>query len=202
MNQIWISVLTTICTVIISLVTTLIFNKVIGLPKTIKDQKLKEKQEKDQLNERLDNIEARLLTTEEAISHYPEYRNQSIQMQQQLQNSDAAIADLCRQIKDEVTTTREILNNRLSSLEGREKNSLRAKILNEYRLYTDEVKNPMQAWSEMEHHSFFKLVEDYESLGGNDYVHGTILPAMNELDVILMTDQKALKELYSSRNTK
>lgn len=202
MNQIWISVLTTICTVIISLVTTLIFNKIIGLPKTIKDQKLKEKQEKDQLNERLDNIEARLLTAEEAISHYPEYRNQSIQMQQQLQNSDAAIAELCRQIKDEVTTTREILNNRLSSLEGREKNSLRAKILNEYRLYTDEVKNPMQAWSEMEHHSFFKLVEDYESLGGNDYVHGTILPAMNELDVILMTDQKALKELYSSRNTK
>lgn len=202
MNQIWISVLTTICTVIISLVTTLIFNKVIGLPKTIKDQKLKEKQEKDQLNERLDNIETRLLAAEEAISHYPEYRNQSIQMQQQLQNSDAAIADLCRQIKDEVTTTREILNNRLSSLEGREKNSLRAKILNEYRLYTDEVKNPMQAWSEMEHHSFFKLVEDYESLGGNDYVHGTILPAMNELDVILMTDQKALKELYSSRNTK
>lgn len=202
MNQIWISVLTTICTVIISLVTTLIFNKVIGLPKTIKDQKLKEKQEKDQLNERLDNIEARLLAAEEAISHYPEYRNQSIQMQQQLQNSDAAIAELCRQIKDEVTTTREILNNRLSSLEGREKNSLRAKILNEYRLYTDEVKNPMQAWSEMEHHSFFKLVEDYESLGGNDYVHGTILPAMNELDVILMTDQKALKELYSSRNTK
>ena len=202
MNQIWISVLTTICTVIISLVTTLIFNKVIGLPKTIKDQKLKEKQEKDQLNERLDNIEARLLTAEEAISHYPEYRNQSIQMQQQLQNSDAAIADLCRQIKDEVTTTKEILNNRLSSLENREKNSLRAKILNEYRLYTDEVKNPMQAWSEMEHHSFFKLVEDYESLGGNDYVHGTILPAMNELDVILMTDQKALKELYSSRNAK
>ena len=202
MNQIWISVLTTICTVIISLVTTLIFNKVIGLPKTIKDQKLKEKQEKDQLNERLDNIEARLLTAEEAISHYPEYRNQSIQMQQQLQNSDAAIADLCRQIKDEVTTTKEILNNRLSSLENREKNSLRAKILNEYRLYTDEVKNPMQAWSEMEHHSFFKLVEDYESLGGNDYVHGTILPAMNELDVVLMTDQKALKELYSSRNAK
>ena len=200
MNQIWISVLTTICTVIASLAATLIFNKLTGLPKTIKDQKLKEKKEKDQLNERLDTIETRLSTVEEAISHYPEYRNQSIQMQQQLQNSDAAIVDLCRQIKDEVTANREILNSRLSSLENREKNSLRAKILNEYRLYTDDIKNPMQAWSEMEHHSFFKLVEDYESLGGNDYVHGTILPAMNELDVIPMTDLEALKKLYSSRN--
>lgn len=200
MNQIWISVLTTICTVIASLAATLIFNKLTGLPKTIKDQKLKEKQEKDQLNARLDTIETRLSTVEEAISHYPEYRNQSIQMQQQLQNSDAAIVDLCRQIKDEVTANREILNSRLSSLENREKNSLRAKILNEYRLYTDDIKNPMQAWSEMEHHSFFKLVEDYESLGGNDYVHGTILPAMNELDVIPMTDLEALKKLYSSRN--
>ena len=82
----------------------------------------------------------------------------------------------------------------------KEKNALRAKILDEYRLYTDERKNPMKAWSEMEHHSFFKLVEDYESLGGNDYVHGTIIPAMNELDVISMSDSDRLKELYQSRS--
>ena len=50
----------------------------------------------------------------------------------------------------------------------------------------------MKAWSEMEYHSFFKLVEDYESLGGNDYVHKTIVPAMNELD--------AVKLLFESRN--
>ena len=35
-----------------------------------------------------------------------------------------------------------------------------------------------------------------------DYVHGTILPAMNELDVISMSDLSGLKELYSSRNVK
>jgi hypothetical protein len=54
----------------------------------------------------------------------------------------------------------------------------------------------------MEHHSFFKLVEDYESLGGNDYVHGTIIPAMNELDVIPMDRLSKIKELYDSRTTK
>ena len=93
-----------------------------------------------------------------------------------------------------------MLDDRLKSLESREKNSLRAKILNEYRLYTDEHKNPKQAWTEMEHHSFFKLVEDYESLGGNDYVHNTVLPAMNELDIIPMADLAAIKALYDSRS--
>ena len=123
-------------------------------------------------------------------------------MQNQLQCADNAIVDLCKEIKDDVVANREMLDTRLKALERREKNSLRAKILNEYRLYTDEHKNPMLAWSEMEHHSFFQLVEDYESLGGNDYVHGTLLPAMNELDIIPMSDLGALKELYNSRQAK
>lgn len=54
----------------------------------------------------------------------------------------------------------------------------------------------------MEHHSFFKLVGDYEDLGGNDYVHHTIVPAMNELDVIPMVDEKGLTQLYESRRTR
>ena len=202
MNQIWISVLTTICTVIASLAATLIFNKLTGLPKKIKDQKKAEAAKEAQLNDKLQDFDDRLAKVEEAVSHYPEYRNQSIEMQNQLQCADNAIVELCREIKNDVLANGEMMNARLSSLERREKNSLRAKILAEYRLYTDEIKNPMQAWSEMEHHSFFKLVEDYESLGGNDYVHGTILPAMNELDVIQMDDLKALKNLYTSRNVK
>ena len=54
----------------------------------------------------------------------------------------------------------------------------------------------------MERHAFFELVKDYESLGGNDYVHKVILPAMNELDVITMDNLDAVKELYDSRNAK
>ena len=79
-------------------------------------------------------------------------------------------------------------------------NALREKIIDLYRKFTSPTKNPMLAWSEMEHHSFFNLVGDYEDLGGNDYVHHTIIPAMNELDVIPMHDEKALKALYDSRN--
>ena len=191
MEQIWTAILTTAGTVLASLVVTFIFNKVSGLPQEIKKQK-KEQQKK------LENIETRLDSVEEAVSHYPEYRAQSLRIQRELQCKDESILTVCEKIEK----IGQKLDERLIELERREKNSLRAKILNEYRLYTDEHKNPMLAWTEMEHHSFFKLVEDYESLGGNDYVHGTIIPAMNELDVIPMDRLSKIKELYDSRTTK
>ena len=63
-----------------------------------------------------------------------------------------------------------------------------------------EDKNPKHAWSEMEHHAFFELVKDYEDLDGNDYVHSEVIPAVNMLEVIMMTDQLRLTELMKSRN--
>ena len=95
-----------------------------------------------------------------------------------------------------------MLDERLKSLERREKNALREKILDLYRKFTDEVLNPMEAWTDMEQHAFFELVKDYESLGGNDYVHKVILPAMNKLDVVSMEHLDAVKELYDSRSSK
>ena len=202
MDQVWLSILTTAITVLTSLLVTFIFNKVSGLPKQIRDQKKADLKAKEKLAEENAARDERIAKLEEAVSHYPEYRAQSIEIQDRLQCADNDIVDLCKEIKEDVISTREMLDSRLKALERREKNSLRAKILSEYRLYTNEFKNPMQAWSEMEHHAFFQLVEDYESLGGNDYVHGTILPAMNELDVIPMSDLGALKELYNSRQEK
>ena len=51
----------------------------------------------------------------------------------------------------------------------------------------------------MEHHAFFRLVEDYEELGGNDYVHSVVIPEINRLNVIEMSDLEALKDLFESR---
>lgn len=188
MDGIWTAVISTAVTVFVSLLVTFIFNKVSGMPAEIKKQK-KEQQQK------ITNLETRIETVEEAVSHYPEYRAQSLKIQRELQCKDESILSVCEKIEK----IGQKLDDRLIELERREKNSLRAKILNEYRLYTNERKNPMKAWTEMEHHSFFKLVEDYESLGGNDYVHGTIIPAMNELDVIPMDRLTKIKELYDSR---
>ncbi len=192
MEQIWALVISTAVTVIVTLTATLIFNKITGAPKKLKEQKAAQQAKLDAMEESLADVSERVAGVEETISHFPEH-------EAQLQETDASIVDLCREIRDDVVANRQLLTERLSNLERREKNSLRSKILNEYRLLTDSYKNPMQAWSEMEHHSFFKLVEDYEDLGGNDYVHNTIVPAMNELDIIYMDDLEGLKKLYDSR---
>lgn len=187
-------------TCLASLLVTFIFNKVAGIPKDLKKQREADRKRVENLEETVEKMEERLAKVEEAVGHYPEYRAQSLQIQTQLKQTDNHILEVCDSIKSAVIANGERLDKRLGDLERREKNALRAKILDEYRFYTDERKNPLKAWSEMEHHSFFKLVEDYESLGGNDYVHGTIVPAMNELDVISMSDLDKLKELYQSRS--
>ena len=51
----------------------------------------------------------------------------------------------------------------------------------------------------MEKHSFDELVKDYESLGGNDYVHKVILPDMIKLKIITMDNLILVKQLYESR---
>ena len=187
-------------TCLASLLVTFIFNKVAGIPKELKKQREADRKRIANIEETIEKMEERLAKVEEAVGHYPEYRAQSLQIQSQLKQADNHILEVCDSIKSAVIANGENLDKRLDDLERREKNALRAKILDEYRLYTDERKNPKQAWTEMEHHSFFKLVEDYESLGGNDYVHSTVLPAMNELDVISMSDLDKLKELYQSRS--
>jgi hypothetical protein len=196
--------------VIISLTITLIFNKLVGLPKELKKQRKaaeaekaareaaeREKEEKRRLEDCA--RDAKIASLEAAVNALPGYRAQSLQIQQQLQSTDTAILNALADIKDSMLVNREILNERLDRLEDREKNAIRAKLLDEFRLFTDEHKNPMLAWSEMEHHAFFKLVADYEALHGNDYVHSDVLPAMNRLEVIPMSDKEKLLELMQSR---
>lgn len=189
----------TVITLITSLTVTLVFNKVVNLPK--ERQKQKEADEAALEQEELENQtrDKKIAELEKAVNELPKYRAQSIQIQQELQGTDKEILSLCSDIKNSVLENQNILNARLDRLEKREKNAIRAKLMDEYRLFTDVEKNPMCAWSEMEHHAFFELVKDYEELNGNDYVHSTVLPAMNELTVILMSDRQALLDLMSSR---
>lgn len=82
---------------------------------------------------------------EDAVSKYPAYREQSLQIQQQLKQSDVSILEVCNAIKEDVVANRAMLDERLKSLEKREKNALREKILDLYRKFTDDVLNPMLA---------------------------------------------------------
>lgn len=196
----WIlNILATIGTVVTSLTVTLVFNRLVGLPKELKAQKELAKQQEEQLKEENKTRDARIAELENAIKALPAYREKSKQIQAELQNTDKAILDACADIKNSVLENQHVLNERLDRLEKREKNAIRAKLLDEYRLFTDETKNPMLAWSEMEHHAFFELIKDYEDLHGNDYVHSTVIPAMNELMVVPMSDKVTLAKLMASR---
>lgn len=194
-----IAILTSIGTIILSLTVTLIFNKVVGLPKEFKKQREIEKALEERLKLENQARDEKIASLEAAVNALPGYRAQSLQIQEQLKQSDKDILDACKEIKDSVLENQHILNQRLDRLESREKNALRAKILSEYRVFTDIEKNPMKAWSEMEHHSFFELVKDYEDLNGNDYVHSEVLPAMNRLTVVPMSDLATLEKMYKSR---
>lgn len=228
MSPLLTAIITTACTVAASLLVTYIFNKVSGLPKRIADEKRAREDRiatieetaatnkteilaeitnvKTELTQNFDTfanaMTARVEAVEEAVSHYPEYRAQSLQIQGQLQQADKSILEVCTAIKDDVVANRAMLDSRLKSLENREKNALRDKIYAHWRNFTNINLNPRQAWTDMEQHTFNELVKDYESLGGNDYVHKVIIPEMSRLTVIpYMDNLDAVKELFDSRNT-
>lgn len=194
-----IAVLSSVGSILLSLTVTLIFNKVAGIPKELKKQREAEAAREEKLKLENQARDAKIASLEAAVNALPGYRAQSLQIQQQLQSSDKDILNLCAEIKNGIVDNQKVLNERLDRLEKREKNAIRAKLLDEYRLFTDEAKNPMLAWSEMEHHAFFELVRDYEDLHGNDYVHSTVIPAINELEVVPMSDKARLLELMTSR---
>ena len=198
MPNIW----ATIYSVLITLTVTFIFNYFVGLPKKIRNDKEQDKKIVNNLILRMDSQEQNIKKLQDVVDKLPQYREQSLQIQAELKEADVSVKELCETIKNEVVENRKEVMQKLTRLEEREKNALRAKILEEHRFYTDEQRNPLKAWSEMEEHSFRKLVEDYEALGGNDYVHEIVLPDMNRLDVISMQDLIRLKELYDSRKIK
>ena len=191
MNEVW----ATIGSILLSLTVTFLFNYFVGLPKKLRSEKEQEKKIINNLILRVDKLE-------NVVDNLPKYREQSLKIQEELKQADVSVVDFCKTIKDDVIQNRKEVLCKLERLEEREKNALRAKILEEHRLYTDESKIPTRSWSEMEEHSFRKLVEDYEALGGNDYVHDIVIPDMNRLYVIPMSNVLKLKELYDSRKVK
>lgn len=192
----------TIGSILLSLTVTFLFNYFVGLPKKLKQEKKNQQDTINKLIARCDSQDCKIAKIQEVVDKMPIYRQQSLDIQESLRASDREIVELCREIASDVIQNRNDVMDKLIRLENREKNALRAKILEEHRLYTDESRNPMGAWSEMEEHSFRELVKDYEALGGNDYVHNTVLPEINRLNVVPMHDLEGLKKLYDSRKVR
>lgn len=80
-------------------------------------------------------------------------------------------------------------------------NKLRDRLLQIYRYYANEEKNPNLAWTEMEKDAYDRLFQDYENLGGDGYMHTVVEPEMNSLEVINMADSENISKLLSNRKS-
>lgn len=106
-----------------------------------------------------------------------EYRKQSLQKQKDIDNH----FDI---LDTQLTLINKNIEKGFKIMGDLQKNSIRNKIIEIYNRYGVEESNPSKAWNEMEADNFWTLVEDYESLGGNGYVHNVVIPAMKKLTVI------------------
>ena len=157
-----------------------------------------------------EGIEKRLQKVEAVTEALPGYRQQSLKIQQELKQGQqevkaelkaeqSQIVQLCKTMNSALTSLTEEFKIAQQQTNEREKNDLRQKLIREYKLFTDPRKNPCKAWSDMEQKAFMSQVRDYEALGGNDYIHKTVLPAMYMLEIVPMDNLARLEEVMSSR---
>lgn len=81
----------------------------------------------------------------------------------------------------------------------RERNKAREELLQGHRMFCDANKNPMKAWSQLEHDSWMSRYDDYIECLGNGDMTKRIYPDMCDLMIVHMDDEEKLYELMRSR---
>lgn len=113
----------------------------------------------------------------ESVRKYPEYRQQSIEIQH-------AFEAEIQLLKEMHKNTEERLIKMEEDTKRRERNKLRDRLLQSYRYYTSLETNPSQSWNSLEQETFWDMFKDYEEAGGDGYMHTEVQPAMMKLNVI------------------
>lgn len=121
----------------------------------------------------------------ENMKEFSEYRKKNTIYQEKLEEEISKIAERIDKLEN--------------SINNRERNKLRDRLLQSYRYYTSNEHNPKKQWTRMEADSFWNLFKDYEEVNGNGYMHSVVQPDMNVLSVIEMDDHEEIKHLMESR---
>lgn len=133
----------------------------------------------------------------------PAYRADSVKIRGQLEQKITNVHDEMNNKFDDVTKKFDAVMDRLDTMDAenkkRARNRIREELMQGHRMFTDSTKNPMKAWSSLEHDSWFALYEDYLDCNGNGDMQYRIRPEMNNLDIIHMDDTEKLYELMHSR---
>ena len=133
----------------------------------------------------------------------PAYRQQSVEIQGQLNQKITDVQNEMNSKFDDVTKKFDAVMDRLNAMDAeskkRARNRIREELMRGHRMFTDPIKNPMKAWSSLEHDSWFSQYDDYLECDGNGDMQYRICPEMNNLDIINMDDTEKLYDLMHSR---
>ena len=137
------------------------------------------------------------------VRQMPKYRDDSIKIRSQLEQKITDVHNEMNSKFDDVAKKFDAVMDRLNSMDAenkkRARNRIREELMQGHRMFTDPTKNPLKAWSSLEHDSWFALYEDYLDCNGNGDMQYRICPEMNNLDIIHMDDKEKLYELMHSR---
>ena len=137
------------------------------------------------------------------VRQMPQYRADSIKIRGQLEQKIIDVHDEMNNKFEDVAKKFDAVMDRLNTIDAdnkkRARNRIREELMQGHRMFTDPTKNPMKAWSSLEHDSWFALYEDYLECNGNGDMQYRICPEMNNLDIIHMDDTEKLYELMHSR---
>lgn len=106
-----------------------------------------------------------------------QYRQQSLTKQQEISTQFS-------EINSKIDALTKLINEHHEETNRLKRNELRGKLLTSYRHFTSLETNPNQEWNEMEAEAFWHVYRDYEKLGGNGFMHSTVKPAMERLNVV------------------
>ena len=158
------------------------------------------------INQKHDEEQQKTADLAEALNgvrQMPQYRADSIKIRGQLEQKITDVHNEVNNKFDDVTKKFDALMDRINSMDAenkkRARNRIREELMQGHRMFTDPTKNPMKAWTSLEHDSWFALYDDYLECNGNGDMQYRICPDMNNLDVIHMDDTEKLYELMHSR---
>lgn len=111
------------------------------------------------------------------VRKYPEYRQQSVNIQHNLNDRIQGLESSQNEIIQRLERMEE-------SAKRADRNKLRDKLLQSHRYYTNPETNPSGTWTSLEAEAFWEFFREYEDKGGNGFIHSVVQPDMERIPVI------------------
>lgn len=128
--------------------------------------------------------DAKIQEALDAVREYPKYRQQSIDIQHQLEGQISELKELHKDTVDKLSVVSETVNRMEETETRRERSKMRDTLLQNHRYYTNPENNPSRSWTRVESETFWELYSEYEEAGGNGFMHTDVAPEMKLLKIV------------------